>query len=140
MRRAVLDTNVIVSGLIRPAGAPGQILDRLLDEAFILVMSPDLVDELRRSLRRPRVRRYIRLSSEALEGWIAQLETLADPVEGKLDLKVDVRDPDDIKFLAVAVEARAEYVVTGDADLLTLGEHEGIQIVTPRAFLELLAG
>jgi hypothetical protein len=138
--RAVLDTNVIVSGLIRPAGAPGQILERLLDEIFILVVSPDLVDELRRSLRRPRLRRYIRLSSEELEGRIAQLETLADPVEGTLDLKVDVRDPDDIKFLAVAVEARAEYVVTGDADLLTLREHEGIQIVTPRAFLELLAG
>lgn len=138
MLRAVLDTNVIVSGLIRPAGAPGQILERLLDEAFILVISPDLVDELRRSLRRPRVRRYILLSSDELEGRIAQLETLADPVEGKIELKVEIRDPDDIKFLVAAVEARADYVVTGDADLLTLGEHEGIRIVTPRAFLELL--
>jgi uncharacterized protein len=136
--RVVLDTNVIVSGLIRPEGPPGRILSRLLDEAFVLVLSPSMVDELRRSIRRPRARKYIRLSEEELEGRLAQLETLADPVEEKLASKVAIRDPDDLMILAAAVEGRADYVVTGDDDLLTLDEHQGIAIVTPRAFLELL--
>jgi uncharacterized protein len=135
--RAVLDTNVIVSALIRPEGVPGRILALLLDAAFILVQSPALVDELRRTLRRPRVRKYIDLSDDELEGRVAQLETLADSVEGKLPISAAVRDPDDVMFLAAAVEARADDVVTGDADLLALGEHEGIGIVTPRVFRDL---
>ncbi len=121
-------------------GIPGQILARLLDDAFVLVLSPALVDELRRSLRRPRVRKYVDLSDDEIEDRITQLETLADPVEGKLELEVAVRDPDDIILLIAAVEARADYVVTGDADLLTLGQHESIAIVTPRIFLDLLNG
>lgn len=140
MLRAILDTNVIVSALIRPQGTPGRILERLLDDAFVLALSPALVDEIRRSLRRPRVRKYISLSGGEIEGRIAQLETLADPVEGKLQISVVVRDPDDGAVLAAAVEARAEYLVAGDADLLALGEYEGIAIVTPRAFLDLLDG
>ncbi len=138
MLRVVLDTNVIVSGLIRPAGVPGRVLEHFLSETFAVVVSPDLVDELRRSLRRPRVRRYVGLSNDEIEGRIAQFETLADPVEGTLELEVKLRDVDDIKVLIAAIEGRADYVVTGDGDLLTLGEHEGIQIVTPRAFLNLL--
>ncbi len=138
MLRVVLDTNVIVSGLISPGGTPGQILQRLVDEAFLLVLSPPLVEELRRTLRRPGIRRFIRLSDAEVEGRIAQLETLADPVEGKIEVQSAVRDPDDVMFLVAAVEARADCIVTGDDDLLTLGEHEGIVIVKPRAFLNLL--
>jgi uncharacterized protein len=138
--RVVLDTNVIVSGLISPGGTPGQILQRLVDEAFLLVLSPPLVEELRRTLRRPRIRKFLRLSDAEVEGRIAQLETLADPVESKLEVQVEVRDPDDVVFLVAAIEGRAACIVTGDGDLLTLGEHEGIVIVTPRAFLDLLDG
>ncbi len=140
MLRAVLDTNVIVSALIRPEGPPGRVLARLVDDAFVLVLSPALVDELRHSLRRPRVRKYVDLPGREIEARIAQLETLADPVAGKLQLKVAVRDPGDLMVLAAVVEGRADHVVTGDADLLTLGEHQGIAIVTPRAFLDFLNG
>jgi uncharacterized protein len=138
--RAVLDTNVIVSGLISPRGPPGRCLARLAAGAFLLVLSPPLIDELRRTLRRPRVRKYLRLSDETLDRLVAQLETLADPVEGRHALEVVLRDPDDAMVLAAALEARADCVVTGDADLLTVGEYEGIPIVSPRAFLALLGG
>ena len=46
-------------------------------------------------------------------------------------------DPDDDKYVAVAIERRAAFVVSGDADLLEIGEHQGIRFVTPRAFLDL---
>jgi hypothetical protein len=48
------------------------------------------------------------------------------------------RDPKDNPVVACAVEGRAGYIVSGDLDLLDLGEHRGIQVVTPRRFLELL--
>ncbi len=53
-------------------------------------------------------------------------------------MKVEVRDPDDVMIMVAAVEARADYVVTGNGDLLAMGEHDGTPIVTPRAFLGLL--
>jgi uncharacterized protein len=138
--RAVLDTNVIVSGLISPLGAPGKILELLADGTFVLILSAALVHEARRALRRPRIRKYVRLSDEEIELRIAQLETLADPVEGKLELEVAVRDPNDVMVIIAGVEGRADYLVTGDDDLLSLGEYERIAIVTPRAFLEVLRG
>jgi hypothetical protein len=136
--RAVLDTNVLLSALIRPCGPPGRILDRLTDGAFELVLSPRLVDELRRASRYRHVRKYVRLSDQELEVRLAQIETVADPVEGTRTVRRAVRDPHDLMFLAAAVEGRADYIVTGDEDLLALDEHEDIAIVTPRAFLDVL--
>ena len=138
MLRVVLDTNVIVSALLSPSGAPGRILERLLGGAFELVMSPHLLDELKRALGYSKVKRYLRLTADERETLLAQLETIADPVQGDLALSVDVRDRQDLAVLAAAVEGRAEYVVTGDKDLLVLGQYEGIAIVSPRAFLDVL--
>lgn len=138
--RAVLDTSVIVSGIIRPRGTPGQILERILDDAFVLVVSPPMMDELRRTLKKPRIRRYTRWSDEEIDLRTGELEMLADPFEGKMAVVTTLRDPDDLMFLVAAIEGRASYIVTGDEDLLTLQEYEGISIVTPRAFLDLLTG
>jgi hypothetical protein len=136
--RAVLDTNVFVSAFIRPAGPPGRILALLLDGAFVLVLSPPLVAELRRALGYRTVRKYVRLTAGDLELRLAELETLADPVPGTRPVTAPLRDPKDRIVLAAAVEGRADYVVTGDDDLRSLGEHEGIGIVSPSAFLELV--
>ena len=139
MLRVILDTNVIVSAFISPNSVPGRVLRFFVNDAkFVLVLSPALVDELRHTLRRPRVRKYVGLSERALEARIAELEALADPINGTLALNVSVRDPDDVFVIAAAVEGRADYVVTGDNDLLTLGAYEGVPIVTPRAFLDVL--
>ena len=138
MLRVVLDTNVIVSALLSPSGTRGRILERLLGGAFELVMSPHLLDELKRALGYSKVKRYLRLTADKRETLLAQLETIADPVQGDLALSVDVKDRQDLAVLAAAVEGRAEYVVTGDKDLLVLGQYEGIAIVSPRAFLDVL--
>ena len=66
--------------------------------------------------------------------------TIADLVQDTGAVVGVCRDPADDMVLAAAREGRAEVIVTGDADLLALGEHEGIAIVKPRAFLELLEG
>ena len=138
MFRAVLDANVYISAAIRPQGPPGQIIERFLREAaFELVVSPAIVDEVLRALRYPRVAKYIRAELEP-ETWFTGIVLVADLVAGDHVLSGVSEDPDDDKYLAAAVEGRATRLVTGDPDLLRVGEHAGVRIVNPRAFVEAL--
>ena len=139
MLRIVLDTNVIVSALLKPSGPPGRILARLLDGAFELVLSPALIDELKHSLGYRRVRRYLRLPAEELEALLARLAMIADMVPGAQAISTPLRDARDVPVLVAAVEGRADCVVTGDKDLLVLGEYDRIAILAPRDFLDLLS-
>jgi uncharacterized protein len=139
--RAVLDANVLVSALIRPQGPPGQVLDRLLrDSAFELVASRATLEELRRSLGYPKVKKHLALSDEDLDRWVEALAAIAVLVEGRVSRRVVEADPGDDIYIAAAVEGLAEYIVTGDRHLLDLGDHEGIRLVTPREFLPNLTG
>ncbi len=137
--RAVLDANVVVSALIRPQGPPGQILVRLLrDSAFELIASPATLDELRRSLRYPRIRKYFRLPEEELDLWVDALGAIAVVVEGNVSRSVVTADPADDIYIAAAADGLADYIVSGDRHLMDLVQHGGIRIVTPRTFLTLL--
>jgi hypothetical protein len=136
--RAVLDANVYISAAIRPEGPPGQIIEGFLRKsAFELVVSPAIVDEVLRGLRYPKVNKYIRSEIEP-EAWFLGIVLLADLVAGDYVVSRVSEDPDDDKYLAAAIEGRATRLVTGDPDLLSVREHAGVRIVTPRAFLEAL--
>ena len=139
MLRAVLDANVMISALIQPKGASGRILTSLLEKnSFELVLPPAILAEVRRSLSYPKIRKYIKTSDEDLDLWIASLELIAQPVDGNLRIRAVAADPDDNKYIEVAVEGLAQFVVTGDKHLLSLKSYENIRIVTPRVFLDLL--
>jgi putative PIN family toxin of toxin-antitoxin system len=139
MARVVLDTNVLVSALMSRASPPGVLLERWASKgAFELLVSPELLAELSRVVRYPSVRRGIRMDDALLEQRIAMIEALATHVElGKVGVG-NVRDPDDEVVLAVAVEGRADVIVTGDDDLLSLISFKGIGILRPREYLDLL--
>jgi len=137
--RAVLDANVLVSALIRPKGPPGQIVVRLLrDRAFTLVTSVAILSEVRRSLAYPRVRKHLIASDDDLDLWVASLALMGEPVEGSLRIAAVAEDPEDDKYIAAALEGRAQFIVTGDTHLLALKTYEGVRMVTPRVFLGLL--
>lgn len=139
MLRVVVDTNVLVSALMKPASVPGRLLARLVkDEAYELVLSAPILEELRRVVWYPSVRKRIKGSDDELDFRIAMIDTVSSPVEVKGAVSGAVRDPDDDAILATAVEGRADFVVTGDDDLLSLGQFDRIRIVTPRAFLSLI--
>jgi putative PIN family toxin of toxin-antitoxin system len=138
--RALLDANVLISAVIRPPGAPGMIIAALLErDAFQLVLSPGIVAEVEAALKLRKIRRYLREPDEALL-WLADLTALADLADDTGRAKGICRDPGDDAVLSAAIEGRADAIVMGDADLLVLEEHEGIAIVPPRAFLDLLRG
>ena len=139
MLRAVLDANVMISAVIQPKGASGRILTNLLERnSFELVVSPTILTEVRRSLSYPKVRKYIKTSNEDLDLWVASIELIAQPVDGKLRIHAVAADPDDNKYIEAAVEGLAQFVVTGDKHLLSVKSYENIRIVTPRIFLDLL--
>jgi uncharacterized protein len=136
--RAVLDANVYVSAIIQPAGTPGRIVEGFVREAnFELVVSPAIVDEVLRALSYRKVRKLLGAVDAQL--WFEDLVALADFVGDTGRVSGVCDDPDDDKYVAAALEGRATHVVTGDRRFLALREHEGVTIVTPRAFLDLLA-
>jgi uncharacterized protein len=138
--RALLDANVLISAVIRPRGTPGLIVAAVLERnAYELVLSPSIVAEVEAALKLTKIRRYLREPDEALL-WLADLAALADLAEDSGRVKGICRDPADDAVLSAAIEGRADVIVTGDADLLSLREHEGVAIVTPRAFLGLFRG
>lgn len=138
MLRALLDANVLISAVIRPSGPPGEIAFELLSRnAFELVISSGIVAEVERALGHNKIRKYIRDSREALL-WLADVVAIADVIEDSGRVHGVCRDPADDKVLGAALEGRADVIVTGDGDLLALEEYEGIAILAPREFLDLL--
>jgi uncharacterized protein len=137
--RAVLDANVYLSAAMRPEGPPGRIIDRFLrDGAFEIVLSQAIVDEVLRALAYPKVRKYVRPGLDP-ELWFEDIVVLSHLMSGERELKGVSKDPDDDKYIAAAMEGRAGFVVAGDSDLLDVKEYEGIRIISPRAFLDLIS-
>jgi putative PIN family toxin of toxin-antitoxin system len=137
--RAVLDANVLASAFIRPLGPSGRILSALVERnAFRLVLSTPILDEVRRVLFYPRLRKELPESDVDILMRVAALAILADLADGDLIVKTVKADPDDDKYLSAALLGRADVLVSGDHHLLDLKEYQGVRILKPRAFLELL--
>jgi hypothetical protein len=134
--RAVVDANVFISALIRPEGPPGSVIEQVLAGAFRLVCSEAIADEVREVLGRPRVLKAIRRPEINSTAWFSFLLLLADMVEDRVGMPRICSDQDDDKYIWAAHEGRATFVVSGDAMLLALGEHDGVRIVTPALFLQ----
>ena len=136
--KAVLDTNVLVSGLLTGGGPPRQIVDAWLEGRFALVTSLYQAGELNHVLAYPRIASRLRLEETEREMILAALLSEAEVVPGRLQLPGVTRDPKDDAVVACAQEGGADYIVSGDRDLLVLQEYEGIRVVTPRQFVEIL--
>jgi uncharacterized protein len=136
--RAVLDTNVIISGLMGVSGPPRDIIDAWLDDRFTLVTSVPLVRELTHVLAYPRIAERLRFSEAEVNSLVAVMLTQAEVVLGALTLPGVTRDPKDDAVVACAVEGAAGFVVSGDGDLLVLGVYQDIEMITPREFVGML--
>jgi putative PIN family toxin of toxin-antitoxin system len=121
MIRAVVDTNTLISGVISPLGAPAQIMRHWQQGDFLLLTSPALLGELRRVLEYPRIAERLGWSTEERRQFKESFETLTLITSGTLSLAGVTRDPSDDPVVACAVEGEAEFIVSGDQDLLVLG-------------------
>lgn len=130
--RVVLDTNVLLSGLMAPKGVPARIVAAWIDAQFELVTSLGQVDEVARVMAYPKIRRRLRWDEERIESFIKQLHVRAEVIDlGSTAAEVP-RDPKDSPVLAPLVAAKADLLVTGDDDLLALRSRYPIE--TPTEF------
>ncbi|MCG8504140.1 MAG: putative toxin-antitoxin system toxin component, PIN family [Sphingomonadales bacterium] len=133
--RVVVDTNIWISYLLRPSGALKMTVTALSSKATILY-STATMDELLGVLERPKFRRY--LSRQTGLEFVTRLTADAEYVEITEAIKA-CPDPDDDKFLELAVAGNADIIVTGDSDLLDLHPFRHIDILTPRDTLARLS-
>ena len=131
--RVILDTNVVISGVFF-GGVPSRILSAWSAGKFALVLSPEILEEYRRvghelGRQRPTVGAIFEpvLTLIAMNAIIVDAPPLAVPISD---------DPDDDKFLAVAVASQTPLIVSGDGDLLRVTGWRGVDVVTPRQFVD----
>jgi len=132
----VPDTNIFVSGTILSYGVPFEILRSWQRQEFILVTSEAIISEIQRVLRYPRIRNQYSVTEEDIRRLMTSLHRDAIVTLGSYEVRGVPSDPDDDKFLACALEAQADYIVTGDPDLLSLKYYHGVNIINPKDFLE----
>ena len=139
MLRVVLDTNVFVSGLLSKTGLPAKILDAWRAGQYLLITSPPIVTEIKRVLETPRIKEKYLITRGDIEPLIILLEKDAVIVPGHTDVKNAIPDdPSDEMFLACAMDAAADCIVSGDRHLLDISQYKGIPIITVNEFEKML--
>ena len=134
--RVVLDTNILVSALISPAGPSDRLYQEWRNRRFDLVTCEEQLEEFRRVTRYPRLRPHI--DSANAGTMLNEIRLLAVMASNLPKLKIS-RDPGDNFVLAMAGAGRADYLVTKDKrDILALKRHEQTRIVTVNQMLSVL--
>jgi uncharacterized protein len=135
--RVVVDTNILVSALIAPAGSPATIYNAWEQGQFLLLTCAEHLDEIRSTLQKPRIANLIRPYKAGR--LINQIKKLAVQIP-HLPRVQRSPDPDDNFLLALAEAGAADYLVTGDkSGLLTLRRRKATIIIAARDFAERLA-
>jgi uncharacterized protein len=130
---AVLDSNVLISAIVF-GGKPRQVIRQALKGKYIPVVSPSILAEVEAVLNGPK----FGFSPEQTEAVVSEIPSLARVVTPRRRVRAVPADPDDDRVLEYALEAGADFVVTGDSHLLELTEYHGVKILTSAAFLDLL--
>jgi len=133
--KAVLDTNVLVSALIK-TGKPRELLFRAAEGKFQAILSRQILEEFVKVVRDPKVGRYV--DEEDVEAFLRALAAMTSTMKVKSKFKAVKRDPKDDVVLRTAYDSGSDYVVTGDRDLLEIREFRGIRIITVERMLEIV--
>jgi putative PIN family toxin of toxin-antitoxin system len=130
--RVVLDTNVLLSALISPHGAPDIIYRAWRAAKFDIITSTTQLDELRRASRYPKFKAILQPSRVGTMINNLQHAIVLD----RLNVKAEAHDPNDAFLISMSIESNADYLVTGDrrAGLLKRGNIERTRIMTPTMF------
>jgi putative PIN family toxin of toxin-antitoxin system len=133
MIKVVLDTNVLISAILF-GGKPRQILEKAIRGEMRLCLSEPILEELKGVLQRSK----FDYSPEMIQFILTELTGIADFVNPSEMIDLVLEDPDDNRILECAVEAGANYIITGDIHLLKLSRYRNIEILNAAAFMERL--
>lgn len=125
MLRVVLDTNVLVSAILKKGGNEWDILQKVSDKKIVSLTSEDMLHEFARVMSKPKFEN----SKEEVDEWLLFLLGVSLLVAPTERLTVIKDDPSDNKILECAVSGNADYIISGDRHLLALREYRGIKIL-----------
>ena len=138
--RLVIDTNVVVSGLISGESPPARLLRAVRDKRAVHLVSDPIVEEYLRVLDYPRIRKFRKITDAFVADIAAYLVYQTERIELRSRITMSP-DPDDDVFLNTAVDGRATLLVSGDkTDLLALQRVDSIPIVSAREAAERIEG
>lgn len=137
MRRAVLDTNIWVSTFLKPHGYYARMV-KAIAPYVALFTAEEILAEVREASLRPEKRRKYQMTDAVVDRAIAGIRAIATVITDLPQLTVIAADPDDNIIVACAVKAHAEYLVSYDPHLKDLREYQGIKIIEPKEFIDIL--
>ena len=138
MRRAVVDTNVLVSAVILPGSQLGKILFHIRSGSFTLLYHSATLAELVRVLESNRIQKRFQPTSNNIQTMVELIVRYGELTDLTQHFTL-CRDPKDDIFLDIAFAGHADVIVSGDKDLLALHPFGNISVVTPREFLQRLS-
>jgi len=132
MIRIVVDTNVVVSGMLSDEGLPAAILDLAANNKVLMIVSQEVLVEYEAVLRRPR----FKIAASRIDQVLSTIRSTSRLVKPGRRLSIS-RDESDNRFYECAEAGKANFLITGNAKHFPV-DHKGTMIVTPRAFIELI--
>ena len=134
--RIVLDTNVLISALFKKESTSARILDLWRQQAVELLVSSEGLAEIERVLTYPKVQKRLVYNDGEVQEFLDLLRRASVVIHPDPMTPVVKADPDDDKFVALALTGHAQYLISGDGHLLDVGRVGDLHIVTPRVFLD----
>ena len=138
MLRVVLDTNVIISGVIANYGDPFQILENWREGRFAVIVSEPILQEIDRVFHYPHIKNRRHLTEQDIDTMLLLLRRYGLNTPAELRIEAIMEDPEDDKFIVAAIEGGADYIVSGDRHLKALNSYQEIKIVSPSEFIQIL--
>lgn len=136
--KAVLDTNIFVSGIISSKGSPRKVLELARKEVFKVVTSASINHEIIEVLHRDYIYTKYSLNEDIIDDIATFLYEGTLLVEDTFKISIIEKDPSDNKFINCAVEGEADYIVSGDSHLLSLKNYKAIKILDANSFFKIL--
>jgi hypothetical protein len=132
--RVAIDTNVFISTIIKPENRVGMVVVRMRNGEYTLLYSQEMLEELTRVITRDKIWKKYKLTDDTFNAFLNSIIEHGERVQVFTVVNI-CRDPDDNLLLSLALDGKADYIVSGDKDLLDLIRIQKIPIIKPADFL-----
>jgi hypothetical protein len=126
MVKVVIDANILISAALTPGSIPAEVIDLVKQNKITWLTSQAILEEMREVLLYPKIKKRLNLTNQEADEFISEISKLALITPGFLSVTLIKADPRDDKYLACALEGRADYIVSGDKHLLNLKAYRRI--------------
>jgi len=138
VHRVVIDTNVLISGIIQKKGFPYKVVKCWEKGDITAVTSLTMIEEAKKVLNYPKIKKKYALAEDSIKQILLNLLRYSLVIDNPPSLNVIKEDTEDNKVLSTAIEGKADFIVSGDSHLLDLRSYKGIEIMTPKRFCEIM--